>query len=407
MGLYAVIGANFGDEGKGLTTDYLCRKLDHSVVVRFNGGAQAGHTVTTPTGERHVFKHFGSGTFANAPTFLSEHFIVNPLEFLKEYNSLTEFERTGDAITRIKVFIHANAKVTTPYDVMVNWALENKRQFQHQAHGSCGFGIGQTEERHQSIQLSVNELDNSELVNQKLLHIRKYYSDFITKHDLLSFIDESFFDDSIIPMFIDHCRDMLNIAYITDYHRLRAFSNIVFEGAQGLLLDQDHEYFPHVTRSYTGLTNVEDVVKQLHWIDDCTVNVHYISRSYLTRHGNGPLPHEHDGVIYPGIVDDTNFTNHFQGQLRFAPFNFDLLSTAIHDDLAKSTLKVSTVLVITCFNQLPYNLLYVGSDKKLIKTNREEFLDLLLQHNVCDSLIISTSPTAEGFDLTLAHNDNC
>lgn len=54
-----VIGANYGDEGKGLITDYLAA-LDHSntLVVRFNGGAQAGHTVQTPSGLRHVFSHF-------------------------------------------------------------------------------------------------------------------------------------------------------------------------------------------------------------------------------------------------------------------------------------------------------------------------------------------------------------
>lgn len=56
-----VIGANFGDEGKGLMTDYFSQK-SNSIVVCSNGGAQRGHTVTTPTAIRHVFHHFGSGT---------------------------------------------------------------------------------------------------------------------------------------------------------------------------------------------------------------------------------------------------------------------------------------------------------------------------------------------------------
>lgn len=79
-----IIGANFGDEGKGLMTDYFCNKCDNPIVVRFNSGAQAGHTVVTPDGNRHVFGHFGSGTFNNTPTFLSKYFVVNPLSFLKE-----------------------------------------------------------------------------------------------------------------------------------------------------------------------------------------------------------------------------------------------------------------------------------------------------------------------------------
>lgn len=80
----AVIGASFGDEGKGLVTDYLCAIQGAGIVVRFNGGAQAGHTVVTPDGLRHVHHHFGSGTLWGTPTFLSQFFIVNPIAFLAE-----------------------------------------------------------------------------------------------------------------------------------------------------------------------------------------------------------------------------------------------------------------------------------------------------------------------------------
>ena len=61
MRVKAIIGANYGDEGKGLATDYLTGP--DSLVVRFNGGAQAGHTVCTPSGQRHVFSHIGAGSF--------------------------------------------------------------------------------------------------------------------------------------------------------------------------------------------------------------------------------------------------------------------------------------------------------------------------------------------------------
>ena len=84
-----VIGANFGDEGKGLVTDYLCSQ-GAGVVVRFNGGAQAGHTVVTPEGERHVFRHFGSGTFLGVPTFLSQFFVCNPILFFEERKQLID-----------------------------------------------------------------------------------------------------------------------------------------------------------------------------------------------------------------------------------------------------------------------------------------------------------------------------
>lgn len=87
-----VIGSGFGDEGKGLMTDYFCSSFprDESVLnVRFNGGAQAGHTVVTPYGLRHVFGHFGAGSFLpNVVTYLSSEFLVNPILFRKEYGKL-------------------------------------------------------------------------------------------------------------------------------------------------------------------------------------------------------------------------------------------------------------------------------------------------------------------------------
>src|SRR4051812_30640034 len=92
MRVSAVIGANYGDEGKGLVTDYLAEEGEGAVVVRFNGGAQAGHTVVTPEGKRHVFHHFGSGTFRKARTHLSRFFISNPALFRPEFEALADQE---------------------------------------------------------------------------------------------------------------------------------------------------------------------------------------------------------------------------------------------------------------------------------------------------------------------------
>ena len=89
--IIAVIGAGYGDEGKGLFTDYFANQHNDSIICRSNGGAQAGHTVVTPNGIRHVFSHLGAGSFSDKPTFLSEHFICNPLLFKKEYITIDEF----------------------------------------------------------------------------------------------------------------------------------------------------------------------------------------------------------------------------------------------------------------------------------------------------------------------------
>ncbi|MDB6096667.1 MAG: Adenylosuccinate synthase [Francisellaceae bacterium] len=119
MNVHVVIGASFGDEGKGLMTNYLAAKWGpKALVVRFNGGAQAGHTVETPYKSRHIFKHFGSGGFVNSPTYLSEFFICNPIIFTKELRQLKILN------LKPQIFVNANAIVTTPYDMMAPSTLK-------------------------------------------------------------------------------------------------------------------------------------------------------------------------------------------------------------------------------------------------------------------------------------------
>ena len=90
----SVIGANYGDEGKGLVTDALADEAMNTygncLVICNNGGAQRSHTVVLEDGTRHAFSHFGSGTFRRADTYLSEYFILNPIIFRKEFEELVK-----------------------------------------------------------------------------------------------------------------------------------------------------------------------------------------------------------------------------------------------------------------------------------------------------------------------------
>ena len=91
-----VIGAQFGDEGKGqAVAGEAAAAGGDGIVVRYNGGAQAGHTVVTPDGRRHVFSHVGSGAFSGAATFLSRWFVSHPMLFLKEQAALAVREATA------------------------------------------------------------------------------------------------------------------------------------------------------------------------------------------------------------------------------------------------------------------------------------------------------------------------
>ena len=149
-----VIGSNFGDEGKGLMTDYFAEefmdKYGKCLVSCTNGGSQKGHTVVSKNGLRHVFHHFGSGNFAGADTYLSKYFIVNPIIFNKEYRELLD----ENAIT--KTFVDKRCIVTLPIDMMINQLVEGKRG--SKKHGSCGFGIFETILRSKKLCITVEDL---------------------------------------------------------------------------------------------------------------------------------------------------------------------------------------------------------------------------------------------------------
>src|SRR5262249_12200450 len=134
-----IIGANLGDEGKGLLTDFHAAAAPGALIVRFNGGAQAGHTVVTPDARRHVFSHFGSGSFAGAATYLSRFFVSHPTLFLRERAQLAAL---GLAPT---VHVDPRSPITTPYDMLINQAVETARAGAR--HGSCGIGFGETIQR--------------------------------------------------------------------------------------------------------------------------------------------------------------------------------------------------------------------------------------------------------------------
>jgi len=89
MEIKVIIGANFGDEGKGMATNYFAKIAkdinSNCLVIMHNGGAQKGHTIFSNNGIRHVTSSFGSGIFQDADTYMSEEYIINPIYFKDEF----------------------------------------------------------------------------------------------------------------------------------------------------------------------------------------------------------------------------------------------------------------------------------------------------------------------------------
>lgn len=293
----AVIGANYGDEGKGLMTDFLCRKHNSNAVVRFNGGAQAGHTVCTEDGKRHVFHHLGSGTFAGAATILSKHFILNPILFRSEYE---EFVKTK-GITPV-VYYDPRCRVTTPWDMAYNQEQESGRVVRH---GSCGVGINATVDREEWVPTTLDTVAHYTYI------IMQYYKE--KKGMVGEFVSDARWCE-LTEKFRQDIEFMLSVA--KPFTDIGLASYIVFEGAQGLALDEYSGDYPNVTRSRTGLPNVVDFCREFSVSLDEVV---YVTRSYLTRHGNG----EFNGGNDISLEDNTNKPNDWQGTIRMKKFNFD------------------------------------------------------------------------------------
>lgn len=380
---FCVIGAGYGDEGKGLMTDYLVRKLTENdrppVNVRFNGGGQAGHTVVCNDG-RHVFSHVGAGSFAHASTFLSSAFIVNPVVLKKE---LAELKSKG-VVPHIEV--HPECAVTTTFDMMLNMLRELSRG--DSRHGSCGLGINETVTRHLAgFPLTVDDVYNSSPseVREKLEYIREnWWEPKLAEIDLSKVQKEDIEQgmwawniDVEIKILFDCARGFVsrNYAPIKNLSRRDVY---VFEGAQGLELDEFMGEFPHVTRSQTGLQGALLAAAQ---IGVTNITPVYVTRAYKTRHGAGPLPYEGEKFSDNEITDKTNVTGRWQGEFRYAPLCVDALKNIIHKDLELSRslaerLRIrinSPQIAITCLDQVGDNVV-AHIDDTIKSVTQEELI---------------------------------
>lgn len=386
-----VIGAAFGDEGKGLITHHLASQHgSDAIVVRFNGGAQAGHTVQTRDQKRHVFHHVGSGAFSGAATYLSRFFVANPILFLEEMKTLQQLNINPT------VMIDPDAYITTPYDMMINQMVEEIRD--HQRHGSCGVGFSETIERnqHRSYCLKVGDCENLNKLTSILALIQTEWVPKRLKALNIRSIPEPWHtyirSENLFEQFRHDLEKFYASITVSKLDLSQLDRPVVFEGAQGLMLDQEKGWFPHVTRSHTGLKNVLSLVKGTKQ----PLNVHYITRSYLTRHGAGPLPNELSSLPYSQVIDETNVTNPYQGDLRFAWFNMNLLQRFIRDDInqAPEDIVVHPKLAVTCLDQIDDRISY-HNDDRLITESHDAFLDKLTQKIQVSEILCSYGPTID------------
>ena len=336
-----VVGANFGDEGKGLMTDYFCHqatsKNKSCIVVMSNGGAQRGHTVNLFDGKKHVFKHFGSGTLVGAHTYCPSEFILNPMEFVRELEDLQQL------FVSPVVYVEALCRWTTPYDMIINQIVEAARG--DKKHGSCGMGIWETVYRWkvQPDLYTIYEF-NQLPFDSKVEHLKRIRDNWLPKRlkehgvsDVPSEWKEIVASDFLIHNFIEDVRIFCANTRRVVYPVLKKYDSVVFESGQGLLLDENITFYgDNTTPSNTGIFNACKRINTQ--FDAANVEFCYVTRTYMTRHGAGRFLTECDKAsINSSMLDETNITNPFQDNLRYGELNIDNLKLRVENNLLNAS----------------------------------------------------------------------
>lgn len=328
MGKRAVIVTDigYGDAGKGTTVDYLVRQASSAVVVRHNGGAQAAHNVITPDGRHHTFAQFGSGSLvADTRTHLSRYMLVNPLNMFPEAEHLIAL---GVPDIWDRVSVDREALVITPWHCTANRLRELARG--NGRHGSCGQGIGETMADsidHPELALRVGDLQSRSL-RSKLEAIRSYKIEQLRRElDLTVEADEwtMLTTPHLVDVVLRAYRKWATLATIVDSDYLKRLRDqhelMVFEGAQGVLLDEWHGFHPYTTWSTTTHANALTLLSEIHFDDE--VQKLGVMRAYTTRHGAGPFVTE-DPSLATALKEWHNGTDDWQGSFRYG--HLDLLA---------------------------------------------------------------------------------
>lgn len=330
---FVVIGAGYGDEGKGMVTAALVKEHQISKVMRFNGGPQAGHTVQDGD-KRHVFSHYNSGLMYGADTYFGDHAICNPIVVEREYNELV---KSGIVTTPPRIAYHPNSKFTTIYDMVINNLVEQQRGTK--AHGSCGLGINETIRRENAGFRVMVDYSHQAII-EDFENIRANWVERRIEELGITNIPPEMQRILSTPARIhaEQFIEAFNKFRFGEFYNFEFDSDLVMEGAQGLLLDEQFGEFPHVTPSMTGLPQAISNVKNLFDLNGNFFQVQpvYVSRTFLTRHGNGPFV-EDNPFVEMTYVDATNVTNQFQGNFKYGVLDIDLLISTIEQDMLRGT----------------------------------------------------------------------
>ena len=291
MANVVVIGAQWGDEGKGKITDLLSRSAD--VVVRYQGGVNAGHTIVVDNKVLKLHLIPSGILYKNTTCLIGSGTVVDPKVLLKEIDMLRE---NGIEISGLK--LSSTSHVTMPYHRLLDEAMEKERG--SDKIGTTGRGIGPTyADKSQRNGVRVRDLLDEQRLRSVLEIPLREKNGLLEKIYDLKPLDEN----KIIEEYLEYGQRLEK--HVVDCTRTihsaaKDKKNILFEGAQGTLLDLDHGTYPYVTSSNpisggacigagVGPTLIDRVIG--------------VAKAYTTRVGEGPFPTELKGSINDQLCD--------------------------------------------------------------------------------------------------------
>ena len=269
-----VIGLQWGDEGKGKIVDYLSENFD--LVARYQGGNNAGHTVIVQD-KTYKLNLIPSGVIRGKNCFLGQGIVLDPEHFMSEYDQICE------KISNPQIYLSSNIPLILNYHKQLDKINESILSNDNKI-GTTAKGIGpayQDKVGRKSIKLY--ELSNKSLLETRLSSIKKFYDPI-----LISFGEPPINISENLDLLINFYTKIKNL--IKDNGEIKKhFSKkrVLFEGAQGALLDLDYGSYPFVTSSNTVSSNVS--IGSGLQLDYQTIG---IFKAYATRVGNGPFPSE-------------------------------------------------------------------------------------------------------------------
>ncbi|PSP18699.1 MAG: adenylosuccinate synthase [Cyanobacteria bacterium QS_8_64_29] len=291
MANVVVIGAQWGDEGKGKITDLLSRSAD--TVVRYQGGVNAGHTVVV-RGESFKLHLIPSGIlYPDTECVIGSGAVIDPQVLIEELDRL---EALGIGTERL--LVSQTAHVTMPYHRLLDRASEQRRG--ERKIGTTGRGIGPTyADKSERTGIRVIDLMDPAGLREQLRWTIAYKNAILEKlYDLEPLDPEPIIEEYL--GYAERLRPHVVDSSLTIHQGIKQRRNLLFEGAQGTLLDLDHGTYPYVTSSNPvaggacvgagiGPTTIDRVIG--------------VAKAYTTRVGEGPFPTELNGDLGQALGD--------------------------------------------------------------------------------------------------------